>query len=77
MQTCGTPQSKKWSEKVHGATKTETIPVEARLSGSDIEVVGSITFPWGAFNMQAPNVAGFVSVDSTATMEFDLFLKHA
>jgi polyisoprenoid-binding protein YceI len=62
---------------IHGTTNTETIPVEARLSGSDIEVVGSITFPWGAFNMQAPNVAGFVSVDSTATMEFDLFLKHA
>src|SRR3984957_18605043 len=53
---------------IHGTTKTETIPVEARLSGSDIEVVGSITFPWGAFNMQAPNVAGFVSVDSTATI---------
>ena len=62
---------------IHGTTKTETIPVEARLSGSDIEVVGSITFPWGDFNMQAPNVAGFVTVDSTATMEFDLFLKHA
>jgi polyisoprenoid-binding protein YceI len=62
---------------IHGTTKTETIPVEARLSGSEIEVVGSITFPWGDFNMQAPNVAGFVSVDATATMEFDLFLKHA
>ncbi len=62
---------------IHGTTKTVTIPVEARLSGSDIEVVGSITFPWGDFNMQPPNVAGFVTVDATATMEFDLFLKHA
>jgi polyisoprenoid-binding protein YceI len=62
---------------IHGTIKTETIPVEARLTGSEIEVAGSITFPWGAFNMQVPNVAGFVSVDSTATMEFDLFLKHA
>lgn len=62
---------------IHGTTKTETIPVEARLSGSEIEVVGSVTFPWGDFNMQAPNVAGFVSVNSTATMEFDLFLKHS
>jgi polyisoprenoid-binding protein YceI len=62
---------------IHGTTKTETIPAQARLSGSEIEVVGSITFPWGDFNMQVPNVAGFVSVDSTATMEFDLFLKHA
>jgi polyisoprenoid-binding protein YceI len=61
---------------IHGTTKTETIPVTARLSGAEIEIVGSISFPWGDFNMQAPNVAGFVTVDGTATMEFDLFLKH-
>jgi hypothetical protein len=39
-------------------------------------VVGSITFPWSDFNMQAPDIAGFVTVDGTAAMEFDLFLKH-
>jgi polyisoprenoid-binding protein YceI len=61
---------------IHGTTRTETIPVQARISGSEINVVGSITFPWGDFNMQTPNVAGFVSVDGTATMEFDLFLKR-
>lgn len=61
---------------IHGTTRTETIPVEARISGSQIEVVGSTTFPWGDFNMQAPNIGGFVTVDSTATMEFDLFLKR-
>jgi polyisoprenoid-binding protein YceI len=61
---------------IHGTTRTVTIPVKARLSGSAIEVVGSITFPWGEFNMQAPNIGGFVSVGSTATMEFDLFLEH-
>ena len=61
---------------IHGTTKTVSIPVQARLTGSQIEVVGSITFPWGEFNMQAPNVDGFVTVDSTDTMEFDLFLKH-
>jgi polyisoprenoid-binding protein YceI len=62
---------------IHGATKMVTIPVRARLSGSEIEVVGSITFPWGEFNMQAPNIGGFVTVNSAATMEFDLFLKHS
>jgi polyisoprenoid-binding protein YceI len=62
---------------IHGTTRTETIPVQARLSGSDIEVVGSITFPWGTFNMQAPNVGGFVTVDPTATMEFDLLLSRS
>ena len=62
---------------IHGTTRTVAIPVRARLSGSEIEVVGSITFPWGEFNMQAPNIGGFVTVNSTATMEFDLFLKHS
>jgi polyisoprenoid-binding protein YceI len=62
---------------IHGTTKTETIPVTARLSGSEIEIAGSIAFPWGDFDMQAPDVGGFVTVDGTATMEFDLFLKHA
>jgi len=61
---------------IHGTTRTETIPVQARLSGSEIEVAGSITFPWGAFKMQAPNIAGFVSVNDSATMEFDVFLKR-
>ena len=61
---------------IHGTTKTVTIHVQARLSGSEIEVVGSISFPWGEFNMQAPNIGGFVTVNSAATMEFDLFLKH-
>ena len=62
---------------IHGTTRTVAIPVRARISGSEIEVVGSITFPWGEFNMQAPNIGGFVTVNSTATMEFDLFLKHS
>jgi polyisoprenoid-binding protein YceI len=62
---------------IHGTTKTVTIPVQARVTGTQIEVVGSITFPWGEFNMQAPNVGGFVTVDGTATMEFDLLLKHS
>ena len=62
---------------IRGVTKAVTIPVQARLTGSDIEVVGAITFPWGEFGMQAPNIGGFVTVDGTATMEFDLFLKHS
>ena len=61
---------------IHGVTKTVTIAAKARLTGSDIEVAGAFPFPWGEFNMQAPNVGGFVTVDGTATMEFDLFLKH-
>ena len=62
---------------IHGTSKTETIPLTARVSGSQIEVVGSVTFPWSDFGMQAPSVGGFVSVTSTATMEFDVHLRHS
>jgi polyisoprenoid-binding protein YceI len=62
---------------LHGTRKTVTIPAQARLTGAEIEVAGSIAFPWGEFDMQAPNVGGFVTVDPTATMEFDLLLAKA
>ncbi len=62
---------------IHGTARTETLPVELRLSGSLLEAAGSLTFPWSAFNMTAPSVGGFVSVESKATMEFDLRLKPA
>jgi polyisoprenoid-binding protein YceI len=62
---------------IHGVTRTETIPLQARVTGSEIEVVGSITFAWNDFGMTAPSIGGFVSVGSSATMEFDLHLAHA
>jgi polyisoprenoid-binding protein YceI len=61
---------------IHGVTRQVTIPAQAQLSGSAIEVVGSTTFAWGDYGMQAPNVAGFVSVTGQATMEFDLHLSR-
>jgi curli biogenesis system outer membrane secretion channel CsgG len=63
--------------RIHGVTKQVTIPVQAHLSGAEIEVVGSITFPWSEFGMEAPGIGGFVSVTDRATMEFDLRLHRA
>jgi polyisoprenoid-binding protein YceI len=62
---------------IHGASRRETVPVEMRLSNSEIQAVGSLTFPWSEFNMTAPSVGGFVSVTNRATMEFDLRLRRA
>jgi polyisoprenoid-binding protein YceI len=61
---------------LHGVTKTVTIPIDARLDGTQIEVVGSITFPFSDFGMTPPSIAGFVSVQNNATMEFDLKLAR-
>jgi polyisoprenoid-binding protein YceI len=62
---------------IHGTSKRETVPLEMSLSSSMIQVVGSLTFPWGEFNMTAPSIAGFVNVTEKATMEFDLHLQRA
>jgi polyisoprenoid-binding protein YceI len=62
---------------IHGTSKRENVPLEMRLSSSEIAAVGALTFPWSEFNMAAPSVGGFVSVTNRATMEFDLRLKRA
>src|SRR5256886_13424615 len=43
---------------VHGVTKSVTIPIDARLTGSKIELVGSITFPFSEFGMTPPSIGG-------------------
>ncbi len=62
---------------IHGVSKTVTIPIDARLSGSQIELVGSITFPFSDFGMTPPSIGGFVSVQPNATMEFQLNLAYS
>jgi polyisoprenoid-binding protein YceI len=62
---------------IHGTARRLTIPLQLRLSTSRIQAVGSLTFPWGEFNMTAPSVGGFVNVTDMATMEFDLDLRRA
>lgn len=62
---------------IHGVTQQVTIPIEAKLSGSQVELTGSTSFPFERFGMQVPNIAGFVSVVDNATMEFDLRLTQS
>jgi polyisoprenoid-binding protein YceI len=61
---------------IHGVTKTVTIPIDGLLSGSQIQLVGSIAFPFSDFGMTAPSIGGFVTVQNTATMEFKLLLTR-
>ena len=61
---------------IHGVTKSVTIPIDTRLTGPKIELVGSITFPFGQFGMTPPSIGGFVTVQSNATMEFQLLLAR-
>ena len=61
---------------LHGVAKTVTIPIDARFTGSKIELVGSVTFPFSLFGMTPPSIGGFVTVQDNATMEFQLELAQ-
>lgn len=62
---------------LHGVTKRVTIPVQARLDGRGLEVVGSLKFPMSTFDITPPNVGGFVTVESDATLEFKILMRKA
>ena len=62
---------------IHGVTKRVTIPLDVQRNGNQVEVVGSLTFPFSDFGMQVPNVPPFVSVEPDATMEMKLVLERA
>jgi hypothetical protein len=51
-------------------TKSVDIPAKAQINGSLIQVAGSYTFPFSDFGINAPNIAGFVSVEDQGTLEF-------
>ena len=61
---------------IHGVTKSVTIPIAAKRNGDQLELVGSITFPFSDFEMEPPSIGGFVTVTEKATMEFQLFLER-
>ena len=57
-------------------TKTVQIALKARLSGSIIEVVGSLPIAFSDYGIQAPNSFAVLSVADKGTMELQLFFTH-
>jgi polyisoprenoid-binding protein YceI len=55
---------------LHGVTNTVDIPAQAQLSGNTIQVAGSLSFPFSDYQINAPNIGGFVSVEDHGTLEF-------
>lgn len=62
---------------IHGVTKRVTIPLDVRVTGNRGELVGSHSFPMSDFDIDPPNIGGFVTVDPDATLEFKLILEKA
>lgn len=62
---------------LHGVTKTVDIPATAQLNGGLIQVLGSLLFPFSDYAINAPNVAGFVTVEDNGTLEFQVNLTKS
>jgi polyisoprenoid-binding protein YceI len=60
---------------LHGLTRTVSIPLEGRWDGRDIQVVGSLDIRFADYQIEAPNIAGFVSVKDQGVMEFQIFFR--
>jgi len=59
--------------ELHGATTSVAIPAQARLVDGTIQVAGSITFLLSDFEIEAPNVGGFIlSIADEGALEFQV-----
>jgi len=61
---------------IHGMTRTVTATAKAQVAGGKIEIAGSVPVNMTDYGVSAPHVP-FTTVDSTATIEFDIFLIRA
>jgi polyisoprenoid-binding protein YceI len=61
---------------LHGVTKTVQVPIEARLSGDVVTVVGSIEIKFADFSVEQPVSFAVLSIDDHGTVEFQLHFRH-
>ncbi len=62
---------------MHGHTRTVTFSVEARYTGSEIQVTGSIPIVFAEWNIGNPDFAGFVTTQNHGLLEFLLITKRS
>lgn len=55
--------------KIREVEKPMTFAVEARLLGSELQVVGRTDFTWADFQIPPPNIGGFVQVEDNVHVE--------
>jgi polyisoprenoid-binding protein YceI len=62
---------------LHGVTRPVSIPLEGRWDGRDIQVVGSLDVRFADYQIDPPNIGGFVSVKDQGVMEFQIFFRKS
>jgi len=58
---------------IHGVTKDVTVNAKAQLVGDKVEIAGSTSIDMNDYGVSPPQVP-FVTVDSTTTLELDIFM---
>jgi polyisoprenoid-binding protein YceI len=61
---------------IHGETREVTVPLQARLKGSTILVVGSVDLAFSDYGVAVPKAPIVLSVDDHGTMELQLLLTR-
>jgi polyisoprenoid-binding protein YceI len=62
---------------LHGVERSVDIPVEGRWDGTFIQVVGNLPVVFADYDMETPNIAGFVTVKDEGEMEFQIWFQQA
>lgn len=62
---------------LHGVTRPVSIPLDGRWDGRDIQVVGSLDVRFADYQIDPPNIGGFVSVKDQGVMEFQIFFRKS
>jgi polyisoprenoid-binding protein YceI len=62
---------------LHGVTKDVSIPLQAKLSGGVVTVVGSLEIVFADYGMTPPQSMMVLSVADHGTLELQLHLRHA
>ena len=57
---------------LHGVTKQVSIPLQAKLSGNTVTVVGSLPIAFADYSISPPQSMAVLSVDDHGTMELQL-----
>ena len=61
---------------LHGVTKSVQVPIQARLSGDMVTVVGNIAIQFADYSIVPPVSFAILSVEDHGTMEFQLHFRH-
>ena len=62
---------------LHGVTKSIQIPLQAKRSGDEIVVTGSMTIQFSDYDIQKPNSFAVLSIEDSGIMEFQLLFTKA